>query len=152
LAAVTGFRVGIAWQGNPAHKGDRRRSMPLTCFEPLAQLPGVQLLSLQKGLGVEQLPAVTDRFSVIDLGSQLGDFRDTAAVMMNLDLVVACDTAVVHLAGNLGIPAWVALPFAPDWCWLLQRTDTPWYPSLRLFRQPQPGDWATVFEEMRTAL
>ena len=115
LAAVSGFRVGIAWQGNPAHKADRRRSIPLTCFAPLARLPGIQLLSLQKGPGTEQLPTVADRFSVIDLGSRLEDFLDTAAVVMNLDLLITCDTAVAHLAGTLGIPTWVALTLPPDW-------------------------------------
>jgi hypothetical protein len=89
---------------------------------------------------------------VTDLGSQLVDFLDTAAVMMNLDLVITADTATAHLAGALGVPVWVALPFAPDWRWLLRREDSPWYPTLRLFRQAQPGDWDGVFERMASEL
>lgn len=98
------------------------------------------------------MPTVADRFSVIDLGSRLEDFLDTAAVVMNLDLLITCDTAVAHLAGTLGIPTWVALTLPPDWRWLLHRTDSPWYPSLRLFRQTRPGNWDTVFQEMSIAL
>ena len=152
LAEFGGFKIGIGWQGNPLHANDRFRSIPLGFFEPLAHLPEVRLFSLQRGPGVEQLQELGDRFPVADLGSRLGDFLDAAAVMMNLDLVIACDTAPVHLAGALGVPVWVALPLSPDWRWLLDRSDSPWYPTMRLFRQKELCDWAGVFEEMRAAL
>jgi tetratricopeptide (TPR) repeat protein len=140
------LRVGINWQGSA---GYHQRPVPLACFEPLSRLPGVQLVSLQKGPGAEQLTAVAERWPVLDLGPGLdeasGAFRDTAAVMKSLDLVVSADSAVAHLAGALGVPVWVALPFVPDWRWLLGRADTPWYSSVRLFRQRRPGDWDEVF-------
>jgi len=129
------FLVGIAWQGSPTHRYDRQRSIPFAHFARLAEVPGVQLISLQKGPG-----------SQLDEAS--GAFMDTAAVMMNLDLVISCDTAVPHLAGALGIPAWVALPLVPDWRWLLQRQDSPWYPTMRLFRQTRPGTWEDVFDRI----
>ncbi len=149
LGPIAGFKIGIFWQGtttNPA------RIIPLRCFEPLAGLPGVQFFSLQKGAGVEQLQDLAARFPITEVGSRLNDFMDTAAVLRNLDLVIACDTAAAHLAGAMGVPVWVAIPFAPDWRWLLDRSDSPWYPTMRLFRQEQPGDWAGVFDEIRTAL
>jgi hypothetical protein len=153
LRNLPGLKVGIAWQGNPQHP-DEGRFMPLTTFAPLAAVQGVRLISLQKGAGREQLRTVP--FSVADLGSDLdeaaGAFMDTAAVMMNLDLVVTADTAVVHLAGGLGVPVWLAVPAVPNFRWLLDRADSPWYPTLRLFRQKTPGDWRAVFEEMREAL
>ena len=152
LGHITGFKVGIAWQGNAKHRLDRDRSIPLACFEPLARYSGVQLLSLQKGAGVEQLPEVTKRFPVMELGSRLEDFMDTAAVLANLDLLVTCDTAVAHLAGALGVPVWVALPLVPDWRWRLDRSDSPWYPTMRLFRQESRGDWQGVFQKIAVAI
>jgi hypothetical protein len=151
LGGITGFKIGIAWQGNPKNENNRNRSIPLSCFEPLAGVPGVQLVSLQKEAGVEQLQDVAERFSIRELGSRLQDFMDTAAVLMNLDLVLTCDTAVAHLAGALGVPVWVALPFVPDWRWLLDRSDSPWYPTMRLFRQQSRGDWQGVFHQIKTA-
>ena len=148
LSGVEGFKVGIAWQGNPDHTRDRRRSVPLRAFAPLAGVPGVRLVSLQKGPGREQLPDL----GVLDLANHLEDFADTATLMSNLDLVITVDTAVAHLAGAVGIPVWVALPLDPDWRWLLEREDTPWYPSMRLFRQSTWGDWAEVFERLTEAL
>src|SRR5262249_22161916 len=142
------FRIGIAWQGNPKHRRDRHRSFRLAKFAPVAWLKGVHLFSLQKGPGAEQIREVADRFPVTDLGCRLDEhtaaFMDTAAVMKNLDLVISADTAIVHLAGALGVPVWVALPSAPDWRWLLGREDSPWYPTMRLFRQASPGDWDGV--------
>ena len=152
LSGVRGFRVGIAWQGNPEHKRDRRRSVPLLAFAPLAGVPGVRLVSLQKGPGCEQLPDLANRLGVLDLADQIEDFADTAAVMSNLDLVITVDTAVAHLAGALDIPVWVALPFVPDWRWLLERQDSPWYPGMRLFRQSSWGDWSGVFKRLTEAL
>jgi ADP-heptose:LPS heptosyltransferase len=112
----------------------------------------VHLLSLQKGAGSEQLPALQGRFPVTDLGSHLDDFLDTAAVMKSLDLVISVDTAIAHLAGALGIPVWVAMPFAPDWRWLLDREDSPWYPTMRLFRQARSGWWEDVFHRIAETL
>ncbi|MCI0457583.1 MAG: tetratricopeptide repeat-containing glycosyltransferase family protein [Gemmataceae bacterium] len=150
------FTIGIAWQGSPNYHGDRQRSIPLVQFAPLAALPGVQLVSLQKGLGTEQLQGVAGQFPVLDLGSQLdktsGAFAETAAVMQNLDLVITADTAIGHLAGALGVPVWVALPFAPDWRWPLHWEDSPWYPTVRLFRQKEWGHWPEVFARMADAV
>jgi hypothetical protein len=150
LAAHSGFKIGIAWQGNPLFKGDRLRSFPLAHFEPLARIPGAKLFSLQKGLGSEQMQQVG--FPVVDLASRLdeasGPFLDTAAVMKNLDLVIAADTSIAHLAGALGAPVWLPLPFAPHWVWMLHREDSPWYPTMRLFRQRHWGDWPDAFERM----
>jgi len=153
LAAYPGFRIGVAWQGSAANRTDRQRSFALAQLAPLAQLPGVRLVSLQKGPRSEQLHQVP--FEVVDLGGELdaqAPFQDTAALVQSLDLVVCCDTAVAHLAGALGARAWLALMHAPDWRWLLGRPDSPWYPTLRLFRQPTPGDWPTVFAQMAQAL
>jgi tetratricopeptide (TPR) repeat protein len=156
LSMSGGFKVGIAWQGNPQHKKDRQRSLPLVKLAPLAQVPGIRLISLQKGPGTEQLRDAREQLPVIDLGSRLdeasGPFMDTAAVMKNLDLVITTDTATAHLAGALGVPVWVALPFAPDWRWQADRADSPWYPTMRLFRQPRPGDWEDVVCRMTEAL
>ena len=144
-----GLRVGIVWQGNPENKEDRRRSVPLAQFGPLRQVHGVTLISLQKGPGREQLAGLP---GLVDLGSELADLADTAAALQHLDLVVTVDTAVAHLAGALGVVAWVVLPFLPDWRWQLERTDSPWYPSLRLFRQSRPGEWDEVFERVAAAV
>jgi len=150
------FKVGIAWQGNPTFLDDNLRSMPLKCFAPLAAVPGVQLISLQKGPGTDQLQSLNGDFSVVDIGDQLDaanrSFVDTAAIMKSLDLVISSDTSVAHLAGALGLPVWVALPFVPDWRWLLHRPDTPWYPTMRLFRQTRRGDWDGVFQRMAAEL
>jgi tetratricopeptide (TPR) repeat protein len=149
------LKIGIVWQGNPAHKDDRYRSFALTQLEPLARRPQVTLVSLQKGPGTEQIAALGGRFAVVDLGDRLdkdGAFLDTAAIMKNLDLVVAVDSAVAHLAGALGVPIWLATSYVPDWRWLLDREDCPWYPTMRLFRQRRPGAWRDVFERMAAAI
>ncbi|HKI33695.1 MAG TPA: tetratricopeptide repeat protein [Gemmataceae bacterium] len=146
-----GFKIGIAWQGNRDHPEDRFRSVPLSRFAPLAR-EGVQLISLQLGAGREQIDDLGGQFSVAELAPRSQEsswtFLDDAAVMKGLDLVVAVDTAVAHLAGGLGVPVWIALAFAPDWRWLLHREDSPWYPSMRLFRQTRFGEWDDVFERM----
>ena len=152
LARDAGFKIGIAWQGDPKHRNDHNRSIPLGRFEPLAHRPGVRLLSVQKGSGVEQLQHLAEQLPVTELGSRLDDFMDTAAVLVNLDLVITCDTSVAHLAGALGVPVWVAIPFVPDWRWLLDRSDSPWYPTMRLFRQDRRGDWQGVFRRVEVAL
>ncbi|HKI19044.1 MAG TPA: tetratricopeptide repeat protein, partial [Isosphaeraceae bacterium] len=147
------FLIGIAWQGRPEHDGDRWRSFALAQFAPLADLPGVRLISLQVGDGRDQAQATGGRFPVIDLPGRRGrDFSETAAIMCSLDLVISPDTAVAHLAGGLGIPIWVALPYSSDWRWLSGRDDSPWYPTARLFRQAKPGEWGPVFERMAEAL
>ncbi len=154
LTKIEGFKIGIAWQGSRDFGLDRWRSVPLAQFAPLARLPGVRLISLQKGFGAEQIAAVD--FPVVDLADRLdeaaGAFRDTAAVIASLDLVVTSDTSVAHLAGALGAPVWVALQFMPDWRFLLSRDDSPWYPSMRLFRQQAPGQWADVFQRIAQAV
>jgi tetratricopeptide (TPR) repeat protein len=147
-----GGGVGIAWQGNPTGAGDRGRSVALTRFADLANIDGVRLVSLQKGFGHEQLTALADATIIEDAGSRCADFADTAAAMAGLDLIITTDTAVAHLAGALGCPAWVLLKHDPDWRWHLARADSPWYPSLRLFRQPTAGDWESVFAAVRSTL
>ena len=147
-----GFTIGIAWQGNPGHTNDWNRSVSLTSFEPLSRLDGVRLFSLQKGPGTEQLLAAKERFMLPDLGSRFGTFQDTAAVLVNLDLVLTVDSAVAHCAGALGVPVWVLVPYAADWRWLLERADSPWYPTMRLFRQKEPGNWSEVFDRIVVAL
>ncbi len=156
LEPLEGFKIGIAWQGDPRYGNDRTRSIPLERFAPLGMLKEVRLLSLQKGAGREQLPAFASRFPITDLGARLdettGAFAETPAVMKNLDLVITSDTGLAHLAGGLGVPVWVALAFVPDWRWLLTRDDCPWYPTMRLFRQTRPGDWDGVFERLAVAV
>jgi hypothetical protein len=145
----TGLRVGICWQGNPDHKEDAFRSFPAALFAPLA-IPDVHLISLQKGAGEEQLQSLPMIQPPQDFSAH--SFADLAAVVKNLDLVITADTAIAHLAGALNVPVWVALHFAPDWRWLLERSDSPWYSSMRLFRQPTNDDWQSVFDDIRTAL
>jgi tetratricopeptide (TPR) repeat protein len=155
LKRLKGYKVGIAWQGNPHHKWDRWRSVLLTQFAPLAAVPRVRLVSLQDGPGTEQLAALAGRFAVTPPGPEFGAagaLADTAAVIASLDLVVTVDTATTHLAGALGVPVWVPLPALVDWRWLLDRDDSPWYPTLRLFRQRSLGDWEPVFERMAAEL
>jgi tetratricopeptide (TPR) repeat protein len=156
LAPLGGFRIGICWQGNRHHQWDHFRSFPVGQFAPLAALPGVRLVSLQKGPGAEQLKQLGGRFAVVGLDSEqdaaTAALMDTAAVMKNLDLVITTDTAIAHLAGGLGVPVWVALAAVCDWRWLRGRNDSPWYPTMRLFRQTTLGDWDGVFRRMTAAL
>jgi Tfp pilus assembly protein PilF len=131
------LRVGLVWAGRPGHANDRNRSCPLAALAPLFDRPDIAWYSLQLGQGPAPAP-------LIDLASGITSFSDTARALAALDLLISVDTAPVHLAGALGRPAFLMLPFAPDWRWLLERGDSPWYPSLTLFRQPKPGDWASV--------
>jgi len=147
-----GLRVGLVWSGNPHHGNDRNRSVLLRDFEPLADVPGVTFVSLQKGAAASQASDSTLRLKVVDHTPRLIDFGETAALLANLDLVVTVDTSVAHLSGALARPTWVLLPFAPDWRWMLERTDSPWYPTMRLFRQPAPGQWAAVVRSVKTEL
>jgi tetratricopeptide (TPR) repeat protein len=156
LGQYPGFRVGIAWQGNRRYRSDRQRSFSLRALGPLARVKGVRLINLQKGAGTEQLGALAGEFAVTVLDGwereAVGDFPDTAAIMSNLDLVVTPDSALAHLAGGLGVRTWVALPRVADWRWLTERADSPWYPTVRLFRQTTAGDWDEVFGRMAAAL
>jgi Tfp pilus assembly protein PilF len=146
LGPRTGLRVGIAWQGSRTHTNDRQRSVDPSRFAPLAATPGVQLFSLQKGSDARPTCALIDRTAELD------SFLDTAALIKNLDLVIAVDTAVAHLAGALGVPVWVSLPYAPDWRWLLDRPDSPWYPTMWLVRQSALDRWDDVFARMSREL
>jgi tetratricopeptide (TPR) repeat protein len=150
-----GFRIGVSWRGaGGVH--DRGRSYPLKLLAGLAALPGVRLISLQKGEGLGQLEDLPDGMKVETLGDDFdssgGAFLDTIAVMESLDLVISSDTSIAHLAGALARPIWMATKFAPEWRWLLNRDDSVWYPTMRLFRQDRPGDWTKVFAAMETAL
>lgn len=150
-----GFRIGICWQGS-TRAIDRGRSFPLAAFAPLAALPGVRLVSLHKGAGEAQLRDLPPGMRVETPGPDFDPpgaaFLDTAALMVACDLVITSDTAVAHLAGALGVPCWVVLKHIPDWRWLLGREDSPWYPTLRLFRQDRPGDWSGAFATLAAAL
>jgi len=141
--------IGLVWAGNRGHRNDRKRSIDPACFGALNDCGKVAYLSLQKGTGEFERLAALD---AMDLAPDLHDFADTAAALMHIDLLVSVDTAIVHLAGALGRPVWVLLPYSPDWRWLLERTDSPWYPTLRLFRQETPGDWAGVIARVRDAI
>jgi tetratricopeptide (TPR) repeat protein len=147
------FKIGICWQGSKL-KIDRGRSFPLELFEGISNVPGVELISLHKGDGEEQLTEIA--FNVKSFGMELDDgqdaFLDTAAVIMNCDLIITSDTAVAHLAGALGRQTWVVLQHIPDWRWMLNRSDSPWYPSMTLYRQNTRGDWLKVFRTMEQDL
>lgn len=156
LASYGGVRVGIAWQGNPDFEADRMRSAPLTALAPLGRLKGVTLFSLQKGVGEDQLERLAGRFDVVPLGRRLDvqgpPFADTAAVLQSLDLIIAVDTVIGHLAGALGANVWLALAYVPDWRWGMTGDRSEWYPTMRLFRQTRRADWPTVFEPMAQTL
>ena len=149
----SGFRIGINWQGFPGRFEDKGRSLPLAAFAPLAAVPGVRLISLQKNEGERQIAAAGFAVETLDgLDTGPDGFLDTAAVMETLDLIVTSDTSIAHLAGALARPVWVALRRVPDWRWMLDRGDSPWYPTMRLFRQAVDGDWGTVLAAMQKAL
>jgi tetratricopeptide (TPR) repeat protein len=144
------LKVGIAWKGRIMP--DPRRSAPPDCFAVLKNLPGVSWYSLQVAEGSGVMAELPDGFCLNDPTTLLHDFSETAALMSQLDLIISIDSAVAHLAGALGRPAWVLLPYSPDWRWMLERVDSPWYPTMRLFRQPRPGEWEAVFSEVASAL
>ncbi len=156
ISGAKGLKVGIAWQGRPTYPDDARRSFSLDYLIPLAARGNVTLFSLQKNFGREQLTALGSRVEIVDLGATLdegtGAFVDTAAAMMSLDLVITSDTAIAHLAGGLGVPVWVALQYASNWRWLTDRGDSPWYPTMRLFRQSRRGNWDDVFARIAAEL
>lgn len=153
LGADDNLRVGVVWSGNPNHKGDRQRSVAAAVLLPELINSGVRLYSLQKDVRPADHTALLQlSHAVTDLSPQLNDFADTAAALCALDLLISVDTSVVHLAGALGRPVWTMLPFTPDWRWLLEREDSPWYPTLRLYRQKRRNDWSNVFESLRADL
>jgi len=146
------LRVGIAWSGSPRFKANLTRSLNLQQLAPLAAAPGVKFYSLQKGPAGEQAKNPPVGLELVDLGPQLKDLADTAAVMSLMDLIITTDTSVPHLAGALAKPVWVMLQHVPDWRWLLERQDSPWYPTMRLFRQPSRGDWDSVIKRVADEL
>jgi hypothetical protein len=144
--------VGLVWAGSPAHRRDQRRSIGLDLFTPLTQIDGLRWYSLQKGPAAAALSTPPPGLDLIDLARDIHDFADTAAIVANLDLVVTVDTSVAHLAGAMGKPVWILVPKPSDWRWMLDRDDSPWYPTARLFRQRTPGEWAPVVEQIHQAL
>jgi len=153
IAADCGrLKVGIVWAGSSAHTNDRRRSIQPAKLASLVKIPDIRFYSLQTGSAAEEIRAATDNLHLIDLGSELQDFVETAAVLASLDLLITVDTAAAHLAGAMGRPVWLMLPYSPDFRWMLDRADAPWYPTMRLFRQPRPGDWDSVLESVAQEL
>lgn len=159
----TNFKIGICWQTDmhknssnaQAHKDSLAKSIPLSLLAELSQLNNVTLYSLQKINGIEQLEVLPQHLPVISFDNfdeSHGPFMDTAALIKNLDLVITVDTSIAHLAGGLGTPTWILLPHQADWRWLLNRYDSPWYPTMRLFRQPEAGDWYTVMNSVKQAI
>jgi len=155
LGVPSARRIGIAWQGSTGYQHDDRRSIPLLNFEPLARRKDIQLVSLQQGYGTEQVDEMPWRDRILDMTAEMDithAFTDTLAVMSSLDLVVTSDTAIAHLAGAAGIPVYVALCHLPDWRWGLKGESSPWYDSMRVFRQKHAGDWTSVFQRISAAI
>jgi hypothetical protein len=151
LQPLRGLKVGVCWRGNPENPRDAARSIPVSYIQQLAKMDGIALVSLQKDSDSQERPGHV--FEVTkSLDTVAGPFMETAAIIVNLDLVISCDTAVAHLAGALGKPVWLALGHAPDWRWLRDRADSPWYPTMRIFRQTEMGNWDHVFAAIRVAL
>ncbi|HEV2220887.1 MAG TPA: glycosyltransferase family 9 protein, partial [Casimicrobiaceae bacterium] len=152
LAGVPGMKVGLVWAGDPKHARDRQRSIPLAMLSSLIEVEGTRWFSLQKGSAAAAAKAAPFEGVVVDLAPELYEYVDTAAAIENLDLVVTVDTSVAHLAGALGKPVWVLLPHCADWRWMEEREVSPWYPTMRLFRQPAPDQWQDVVERLRSTL
>lgn len=149
---LPGRKVGVAWAGSNAHPNDANRSLPPAFLKPLLKLPGIHWHSLQAGEAAQVLAQPDFAGRMVDLGSRFGDFHDTAEAIGELDLVLAVDTAVAHLAGAMGKPVWLILPFEAEWRWMINREDSPWYPTMRLFRQSSPGNWAELLERVAREL
>jgi Tfp pilus assembly protein PilF/ADP-heptose:LPS heptosyltransferase len=145
---AAGLRVGLVWAGSTSHKKDHLRSCRLETYAPLVNIDGVTFYSLQKGAGSEQAKNPPNGMKLIDYMGEVIDFSDTAALIENLDLVISVDTSVAHLAGAMGKTVWTLIQYSPDWRWMLEREDSPWYPTMRLFRQPAFGDWDSVIEKV----
>jgi len=158
LSHLSGIRVGLVWAGNRLsnmpilESFDQRRSLALREFLPLWEVRNVTFISLQKGTAAEEILALTPDHPLVDFTDDLHDFADTAALVENLDLVISVDTSVAHLVGAIGKPVWILCRLGGDWRWLLDRTDTPWYPSARLFRQHRYMEWEPVVRDLRAAL
>ena len=152
LPSPRGPRVGLVWAGNPDYSADAMRSIGLARLAPILSVPGVQFVSLHREVRAEDAPHLRNAPHVIHFGAELADFADTAAVVAQLDLVIGSDTAVIHLAGALAKPVWLLTKFSPDWRWLLDREDNPWYPTFKLYRQPRIGDWESVVARVRQDL
>jgi tetratricopeptide (TPR) repeat protein len=150
--AQSKYKIGFVWAGSPHHVNDRQRSCDVSLVEPLTRVPRVQIYGLQKEVTHLQTLNTLDQLGIPNLGDQLDDLAETAAVIANLDLVISVDTGVLHLAAALGKPTWGLIPHNPDWRWQRDREDNPWYPQLRLFRQQEPGHWTEVFERVAVAL
>jgi len=146
------FKVALAWAGRPTHEQDAYRSCKLADFAPLARVSNVTFFSLQKGPASKQASTPPAGMTLIDLSPDLTDFAQTAAALSQMDLLISVDTAPVHLAGALGKNVWTLLAYAPDFRWMLNRTDSPWYPTMKLFRQKKFNDWAEVFERVADEL
>ena len=150
LAQYATPRIGLAWSGRPTHVNDHNRSIPLVALAPLFG-GDARFVSLQREYRDSDL-ADLESLPIIRFDDAIVDFADTAAIVDELDLVITVDTAVAHLAGALGKPVWIMLPRVPDWRWLLERDDSPWYPTARLFRQPRVGDWSSVIARVAATL
>lgn len=146
------IRVGLAWSGDPTFKTDQIRSCSLKDFSLLSQSANTVFYSLQKGKASDDARNPPEGMKLIDYTDDVNDFSDTASFIQNLDLIISVDTSVAHLAGALGKPVWTLLPFVPDWRWMLNRDDSPWYPTMKLFRQPSPGDWQSVIKSIKKTL
>lgn len=152
----TNFKIGICWQPSVHNDVSRlpiaRRGIPLSQFFKLGAIPGVTLYSLQCVEGLEQLGTIPPEINLVTFDKHFdkdyGNFVDTAAVMHELDLIISADTATAHLAGAMGRPVWLLLPYSTDWRWLVNRTDSPWYPTMRIFKQPRPFDWDNAMKEV----
>ena len=146
------MRVALVWAGDPAHPSDRYRSAGLKAFTPILDMPGAVFHGLQVGPAASQIQDLGLDVLIEDLSPLISDFADTASLLQDIDLLITVDTSVAHLAGAMNKDVWVLIPFAPDWRWQLRRKDSPWYPSMTLFRQTSPGDWDDVFARLRSAL
>jgi Glycosyltransferase family 9 (heptosyltransferase) len=151
LGPRTKLRVGLVWSGNPKHGNDSNRSMPLRTLSRILDVDAT-FVSLQKDPRPDDAAVLRERSDIIDLTADLTDFAETAALVSCLDLVITVDTSVAHLAGALGRPTWILLPFMPDWRWLLDRDDSPWYPRTRLFRQTETQEYESVVDQVRSEL
>ncbi|NBQ76674.1 MAG: hypothetical protein EBU14_15225, partial [Acetobacteraceae bacterium] len=151
LGTASKPRIGLAWRGSAGHGNDRNRSLGLRDIQPIIQ-DQAQWIGIQKGMPDADRQALASVAGLRVFDEEITDFEDTAALIAEMDLIISVDTSLVHLAGSMGRECWVMLPFNPDWRWLLDREDSPWYPTLRLFRQKRLGDWATVLQEIRAAL
>jgi hypothetical protein len=148
LAAPGKRRIALVWAGRPTHKNDRKRTLKLAQFAPLFAIPGITLITVQKGEQIAQAGGYYGAAPLLNLGPEIDDFTDTMAILKNVERLVTIDTSVAHIAGAIGVPTALVLPYAPDWRWLLNRDDTPWYSSVKLYRQERPYDWSGVMERV----